>query len=174
MVNSTFTENPSAIESTSTLNTDTEELGAGTVSQITLDATYRFWHEVSRSFYTRATVPLLPSGGGGYFFGALGSNFFIKSSSSKYSYKVGNIEVVSIPEMRYYWGIQLGIAYLIYTTETAEKSDIFFELELHGGLIYNINDTYGITAELGMGRGTGVATSTMNMKALVGLSYFLD
>jgi hypothetical protein len=173
MISSSFSENPSSFESTSTLN-EADQPAAGGVSQIALDATYSFWHQKQRSFYTRAIVPILPSGGGGYFFGAIGANYFIKSTSSMYTYKINNVEVYSVPELRYYWGIQLGVGYLIYTTETAEKSDIFFELELHGGLRYSFNRKYGLIAEVGIGRGTGVATTTMNMKITFGLNYYIN
>ncbi len=172
MISSSFSENPSAVESDSDIN-ESEAAASGSVSQIALDATYSFKNYQTRSYYARAVVPLLPSGGGGNFFGAVGANFFLSSVSSKYSYKIGNIDMVSVPKIRYYWGTQLGVGYLIYTTETAEKSDVFFELDLHAGLKYAVLKKYNLSVEAGFGRGTGVATTTMNMKILFGLSYFL-
>ena len=172
MLSTSFTENPSAIEADSDIN-DAEEAASGSVSQIALDATYSFKNYKTRSYYARAVVPLLPSGGGGNFFGAVGVNFFLSSVSSKYSFKMGNTEMVSTPKLRYYWGTQLGVGYLIYTTETAEKSDVYFELDLHAGLKYAILKKYNLSLEAGIGRATGVATTSMNMKILVGMSYFL-
>lgn len=172
MINTSFTENPSSVDSSSDIN-ESREAASGSVSQIALDATYSFKNESARSYYARAVVPLLPSGGGGNFFGAVGANFYLGSVSSKYSFKVGNIEMVSVPKLRYYWGTQLGLGYLIYTTETAEKSDVYFEIDLHAGMKYAVMKKYHLNLEAGFGRGTGVATTSMNMKVLVGLSYFL-
>jgi len=76
--------------------------------------------------------------------------------------------------MRFYWGTNAGVGFLVYNTTTAKKSDLIFDLELHGGGIMNFKKEWGLRGEAGLSRGTGVSTSTIAMKIFIGLSYYLE
>ncbi len=175
MVNVGFAETESVIEADDSMTTIDEEVTAqsGTVSVLTLDLSYVFLSYPTKSFYGKVAVPLISSGGTGYFVAGIGMNFFISSLSSKMSTRDKSTTFEIIPKFRYYWGPEIGAGYLIYATDTAEKSDLLFELGVHGGVIYNFRKTWGMKAEFTIARGTGVATTTMNMKIMFGITYFL-
>lgn len=171
MVSTSFSENESAVESSSELAQDPEPASAS-MSQIALDIKYNFFVEKDRSFYGRALAPFVSSSTTAFFMGAFGVNYFFNSIASTYTKKFGSIKTSFVPKVRYYWGPEVGVGYIVYPTETAEKSDVIFEFSVHGGLLYSINKQMGISVDVGVGRGTGVATSSLNTKALFGASYY--
>lgn len=100
--------------------------------------------------------------------------FFINSLSSKVSYTGSGTNLKITPTLRYFWGFQGGLGYLTYSTETAKKSDLLFEIGLLGGIIYRISQKWGIRGQLDVARGTGVTTSTFNTKFMLGGSYYFS
>ena len=98
--------------------------------------------------------------------------FFNQLNTDKMSIDKGTKITIS-PKFRYYVGGQVGSAYYVYTTETKKKSDILIELGAQAGIFYSIGERYGVHAEGFFGRGTGVNTTTNNLKLLVAMIYKL-
>jgi hypothetical protein len=173
LINTSYAERESALKSDSEDEESTKP-ASGSTSTIVIDAQYDFYTDNSKTFYGHVAAPLLGSAGSSIFLGGGGVNFYFGSLSSKAEFKDKDIILKVMPLLRYYWGIDANIGYLVYTTETAKKADIMLDLGAHGGGIYTVSDKLGVKAELGISRGTGVATSSMNMKILIGASYFFD
>jgi len=180
MVNVSVTENASSLSSasssTSTTTTDSNVSTPSSVSAsvISLDLVYEFSHFNQKSYFIRATAPMLSSDGSGFFAGSIGMNFYFSSLASLYSFNDNGSTLSINPTMRFYWGTNAGVGFLVYNTTTAKKSDLIFDLELHGGGIMNFKKEWGLRGEAGLSRGTGVSTSTIAMKIFIGLSYYLE
>ena len=63
---------------------------------------------------------------------------------------------------------------MVYTTLNARKTDILLDLGGFGGGTYIINEKWRVRGQLGVARGTGVATTTLEIKAFFGLSYYVN
>lgn len=173
MVNVNVTENASTLVADSNGN-EVSEASTAAVSVISLNMTYEFQNYVQKSYFLKATAPLISSDGSGMFLGGIGANWYFNSLSSLFSFDDQGSNMTISPTSRYYLGGFAGVGYLVYITDTAKKSDLLFELGLHGGAIFNFKKDWGLRAELGLGRGTGVATSTIGIKAFVGVNYYID
>lgn len=175
MYSITLTENESAIESTDTTVTIEEDDGAtsSAASVTVFEFNYDFLQTEDKGFFLKGVVPLVSSGGSSAFLGAGGMNWYFKGAPSVFSYNNLGSTVYLIPKFRFYVGGSLGVGYVVYDTESAKKSDIYFDLGFHGGVLYNFGKKWGMRGEVGMGRGTGVTTSSMGMKVFIGSSYYL-
>ncbi|MBT6325655.1 MAG: hypothetical protein HOJ35_06775 [Bdellovibrionales bacterium] len=174
MANFNITENASVLTTSGSESNAPDDPTASAISLIALNVVYEFMNYPKKSYLLKTTLPLMSSDGSGAFLVGAGMNFYISSMSSKFSINDSGNNLIFTPTLRYYWGPSLGVGYLIYNTETAKKSDIIFDLEVHGGLIYTIKKIWGIRAEFAASRGTGVASSTIGMKFFVGMTYFLE
>jgi len=175
MYNITVTENESALEATDTsIEIEDESETTSVAAAVTVfEFNYDFLQTESRGFFFKGVVPLVSAGGSSAFLGAAGMNWYFNGAPSVFSYNNLGSTVYLIPKFRYYAGGSLGVGYVIYDTESAKKSDIYFDLGFHGGVLYNFGRKWGMRAELGMGRGTGVTTNSMGMKVFIGSSYYL-
>ena len=63
---------------------------------------------------------------------------------------------------------------MVYNLESAKKSDVVFDIDLHGGVVYMFGKKWGLRGELGVSKGTGIATSSYVIKALFGVNMFLE
>ncbi len=160
MIHVSVTENVSTLTSTDAV--------------ISMDLVYEFDNYTKKTYFIKVTAPLLAADGSGYFLGALGVNFYMNSLSGLFSFTDDGTNLILTPSMRYYWGIATGLGFLVYNTETAKKSDLIFDIQLHGGGILNFKKDWGLRGELGISKGTGVATSTMGIKIFMGINYYLD
>lgn len=175
MVNISVTENESSLESTDTSVTtdDSSTSTAKSVSAISFNMNYEFSFEQKRSYFVKATVPMMTSDGAGLFLGGVGFNMYLNDLGSIFKTNIGGSEIVMVPKLRYWWGANTGIGYLVYNTESAKKSDVIFDLSVHGGAAYSFGEKWGMKGEAVIGRGTGVATTTMNIRIFFGLTYFI-
>lgn len=177
MINISFSENDSAVseEETDANDPTAEEVlpESGGVSLIGMTFKYTFMNFMTKHAYVSATFPLLTGAGRGYFAGAVGMNFFFMSQGAQVVTRDRLAELVVLPRWRFYAGPEVGGAYIIYSTEEAEKSDVVFEIGGHGGVIYNVKKNWGIMTELSVARAMGIATNDMIIKASVGMNYFL-
>lgn len=173
MVNVNVTENESSLVSTDDSETEEIEETPSAVSAISFNFNYEFIFEQQRSFFVKATVPMMTTEGAGAYVGGLGFNWYLNDLGTKYSINIGGSEIVMVPKFRYWWGASGSIGYLVYNTESAKKSDVFFDIGIHAGVGYNLGEKWGLRSEATIGKGTGVNTSTMNMSLLVGLTYFI-
>ena len=175
MYSISITESESALKSTdTTVEVDESDESTAEAASVTVfEFNYDFFQTENRAFFFKGVVPLISSGGSSAFLGAAGANWFFNGAPSVFSYNNLGSTVYLIPKFRYYIGGSLGVGYLVYDTESAKKTDIYFDLGFHGGLMYNFGKRWGMRAEAGMGRGTGVTTNSMGMKVFVGSSYYL-
>lgn len=173
MVNVSVTENASTLSST---GTDSNETTASSTSAsvISIDAVYEFLTYTDKAYFIKLTAPMVSSDGSGFFLGGAGANFYFNSLSSMFSYADEGSRVTITPTFRYYVGGTAGLGYIVYNTETAKKSDLLFDLQLQGGAIYNFKKKWGMRGELGISRGTGVASSTIGIKLFIGVNFFLE
>jgi hypothetical protein len=182
MINVSLTENESTLEENAAVTatqdssddgTSTADTGAqaATVSSTSFALNYEFSQTLKRSYFMDVIVPLVGTAGTGVFLGSVGVNFYMNGLSTLFSYKDAGTELTMRPTMRYYWGASTGIGYIVYTTDTAKKSDIYFDLGVHGGVLYNITKKYAMRLNVGVGRGTGVAANSFGVKFFLGMSY---
>lgn len=172
MVNVSYAESSSSIQADET--TGTKPLAeSGSASVMSLSVNYETPSSVNRTHFYRVVVPLLGSGDSSFFSAAVGMNYFFGNlATNKINLDEGT-RIEFRPKMRYYVGGQLGGSYLVYTTTTKKKSDVLFELGVQGGMHYSFGERYGLNIEGFFGRGTGVATTTTNMKLMAAVIYNL-
>ncbi len=175
MFNLNLTENTSTLSSTdSTIEEEGTTAAEAISSSVTaFEVNYEFLIYPKKSFFVTAIVPLVSQDGSGIFMGNVGVNFYLNTMSTVFSFNDKGTSIAITPKFRYYWGGSTGIGYVVYNTISAKKSDVFFNLGLHGGGVYNFKKSWGIRGEVGLGRGTGVATSSISLKFLVGATYYL-
>lgn len=168
-------ENESSITQTDdSVQVDEEESAGGSaVSAMSFQLTYEFLHDGRMSYFAKATAPLMSGAGTGVFAGHFGFNKYLNDLGSKYTYDLNGSKVVIVPTFRYYWGAAGGIGYLIYSTESATKSDVFFDLSFHGGGSFALGDNWGLKGELAVGRTTGVATTGIKIEFFFGATFFI-
>lgn len=174
MINHSVAENESTLkEEGSPTTTAKEEETPEAVSAISVDATYEFLPTQQRTYFIRGSVPLLTTGGAGVFLLGGGVNFYLSELSTKYSYESRGSKVEITPDLKYYWGLNTGVGYLVYNTQLSKKSDLFFDLGVHGGGAYALSPTRALRAEIGAARSTGVTTTGFKINVFIGLVQYL-
>ena len=183
MANISYTENPVELTSDSTTTQETDstaaassssEAASGAASSMSMDINYKFSPGLERSFYMRGTFPFMNATGNSFFSGGVGVEFYLNSIGSKLGLVSDGTTINMTPKIRYFWGLEAGIGYLVYVTDTKKANDILFEIGGHGGIVYSISKKYGLRAQVSIARGTGAATTTMAMKAVMGLTFYID
>lgn len=169
MVNVSFTESESTLASDD--GEEPEEAGSGSSAVISLDLTYNRPLDEKKDVYGRIIVPFMTTTGSGLVLGSGGMNYYFSGLSSDIKTDDQDVKVRISPDMRYYVGGELGFGYLIYTTESAKKSDILLNIGGHGGLLYSFRDHWSVKGELGIGKGVGTKVSTTMMKVIFGVNY---
>jgi hypothetical protein len=168
--------NASYAEAQSTLTgKNVTEAASGSVSSISGQISYKFAPGLERSYYFSGTFPLLPSPTGSYFGAHFGAEFYFGSSSgSKVNFSHSGTSIKLKPKNLYFWSLEGGLGYLIYNTETAKKTDMLLDIGANLGMLYTMSEKWRLRGTVGMTRGTGVATTTMEMKAFFGVTYFTN
>lgn len=176
MVSMSLTENQSSIKQTDTTVTATESettASAAAVAAMSFQLSWEFKNKGKLAYFTKATVPLMNADGSGVFLGDVGVNVYLNPMGAKYTLIQNGTTVVIIPKFKYYWGGVGGVGYVVYNTESAKKSDVFFNLGLHGGMVYSLGDKWGLKGELGASRTTGVVTTGIKIDFFFGATYYL-
>jgi len=167
MTSVTFAENASALKQENTNNAPAEPK-SGNASVIPLAFEVEKFTDASWSWVAKGVIPLMSSATGNYLFAGIGKNWYFKSISSQASFSSENGIIKIVPKWRFHLTGGLGVAYLVYLTETAKKTDILAEIFFGGGVTKTINKKWSIRGEATLSRGIGVATTTTTMKAFVG------
>lgn len=168
LVNASYAENQTTLS-----GQNQTEAASGSVSSISGQINYKFAPGLERSYYLAGTFPLLPGATGSYFGAHFGSEFYFGSSSgSKVSYNNSGTTIKLKPKNLYFWGIEGGLGYLVYVTETQKKTDLLLDIGANLGMLYSFSEKWRLRGTLGMTRGTGVATTTMEMKAFFGVTFY--
>ena len=172
LVNFNLTENASTLQGE---DTDAiSEGGTSSSSVFSFDLLYEFQNYSSYSLFAKATGPLISSDNSGYFLGALGINKYFNSLSTLFSFSDEGTRLTISPSFRYYVGAGFGVGFMVYNLESSKKSDVVFDIDIHGGLVYMFGKKWGLRGEVGVSKGTGIATSSYVIKALFGVNLFLD
>jgi hypothetical protein len=170
LVNASFAENQ-----TSLTGKNVTTPASGSVSSISGQVSYKFSPGLSNSYYFNGTFPLLPNPQGTYFGAHIGSEFYFGSSSgSKVNYINSGTSIKLKPKNLYFWSLEGGLGYLVYQTLTAKKSDLLLDIGANLGMLYSLSAKWRLRATAGVARGTGVATTTMEIKPFVGFVFFID
>ncbi|MBF0360077.1 MAG: hypothetical protein HQK49_03660 [Oligoflexia bacterium] len=174
MANIAYAENPSGLTSEVASSSQSSSKASGAISSLSLKMDYELYDRSRKSHRFLAIVPLMSTGTDSYFSGEWGMNFYFLSPSSKGIYKDVTNTLKILPKWRYYWGFITGAGYLVYKTKSAKKNDIIFEIGLNAGTSYSVNATWGINCEVGVVKGTGIMTSTTNMRGFIGGTYYFE
>lgn len=171
MANISFTEN----EVTPVANAiDAKELlqpVSDSMSLVMLDLKYNFLERPQKKVYLQVEVPVVSAGITGIFTAAVGADFYFMSYAKKLTTSFGTSEIIIASPFSLFGGFFVAASYMIYDTGLLEKSDVLFELGPRGGGTYQLLEKWSIRAELSASRGSGVATTTLNLRYFLGVSF---
>lgn len=175
MMNHSVTPNESALVSTdgSGGSEDSAEAAAAAVSAISLQVNWEFKSELLKSYYLSGVLPMMSAEGTGVYSAVVGMNWYFGEIGTKYSYTNGGQTMTITPSSKYYWGAFIGPGYVVYNTESAKFTDIFFDLGVNLGGFWRWGKDRGIRAEATVSRATGINTTGIKMGVFIGLSQYL-
>jgi hypothetical protein len=173
MVISNFAESEDNLVTTDGSAGNTVPAYSGSASLIPIDIMYENFTSLNTSWFVRAMGPLISSTENNYFSVGGGLNYYIGPIGSKAVFKGKKMQLKIEPKLAYYFGGDLGVGYLIYNTISEKKGDALLEIGGHGGIIYPINEKWGMRGEVGLTRSIGTLVSATQIKALVGLTLNL-
>lgn len=171
MINASYSENPSGITSSSA--TASKAAASGSASIMPFEVGIEKAVTQKRSYTAKLTLPGIAPSKDSYLHIGVGANFYFKSLSSVENFSSDQQVLTIETPWRFYWGIDTGATYLVYTTKVEKKSDLIFELGAHVGILRKINSRWAGRAEIGLARGLGVQTSAMTMKIIFGAALSL-
>ena len=171
MVNISYTESAKNLKAE---NGSEQKLAAGTVSSVSMNLAFSLWSSQKKIWYLGGLAPIINGTTGTYYNVFTGLEFFLNSEASKSGYSGNGANIKVTPKLRYSWAMEIGIGYMTYLTETAQKTDLLFDFSILGSIGYSLTSNMGLKLSIGVGRGTGVTTSTFTTKAFLGMTYFLD
>ncbi len=166
-----FAENPDELKATDGTSTTTSTPYSGTTTSLPLEFNYEMFSSLKRSYSVKASAPLVANATGRYFSVSGAMNFYFNSLASDVSVSDFNFQMSLKPKFRYYASPSLGLAYLVYNTKSATKTDILFEIGANGGTVYSITPKWGMRAEVGFARALGVLVSATVIKISLGAAY---
>lgn len=169
MANISFTEAQSGLA-----GENIKQPASGSTSNMSLQAFYKFLPGLKRSTYLYSTVPAMSSGQSSYFSVGAGMEFYFNEIGSRMQMSNSGTTIKITPRLRYFWGFEGGVGYITYLTLTEKKTDFLMDLGLMGGFTYPINEKWSLRTQLTIARGTGINTTTMEMKAFIGGTFYLD
>lgn len=167
MTNIGFAESESALS-----GPNKAQAASGSVAGISGQVHYRFLTTGRYAWYTQATFPLMASATGTYIAAGGGLEYYW-GTPVRSVLKDLTTTFTLTPRRRFFLQGGINLGYIAYDTETAKKNDTLIEIEVGGGMSYKFK-TWTLRASAGIARGTGIVTSTMGMKAMVGGIFFLD
>jgi hypothetical protein len=147
---------------------------SGSFTAIISNVYWKFIPDNKISYFLEAYYPLVTSGGNSYFGFTGGAEYYFSEDNLVLDEENNGFNISVRPNLRYYASASLSSYYFSYKTETATKNDINVSLNLGGGLIYSINDEYAVKGDFVFGRGVGVITSTIAIRAIASLVYYWD
>ena len=101
MVNVTVTENASSLKAAEgDAATDATGGQSASVSVVSMDLVYEFDNHTRKSYFLKATAPLLAADGSGYYLGGLGMNYYFNSLSSLFTFNNEGPSLTMNPTLR--------------------------------------------------------------------------
>lgn len=150
------------------------EAASGSFSAIVSNIYWKFIPDNKISYFLEAYFPLVTSSGNSYFGFTGGGEYYFSDDNLVLNEENNGFNLTVRPKLRYYASASLSSYYFSYKTETATKNDINVSINIGGGVVYSLNDKYAIKGDFVFGRGVGVITSTIAMRAVAGLVYYWD
>ncbi len=146
---------------------------SGSLSVISLNASYGLINFTNQTLFVNGVFPLINSGDENYYQGSVSIKHYFKNLNTikNYDFPDGNLTIS--PRLRYYLGLETGIAYMVYTTTNAKKDDTSFLLRALGGASYMFTQKMGVDVEAGYGRATGSITSSSLINGSLSLVLFI-
>jgi hypothetical protein len=151
-----------------------ESGGAFSGTSVNLSVEYPFIHSIRRYYFIKSSVPVISTAGTGLYSFSLGLNFFQESLSGPYRVEDGSSTLTVRPKTQYYWGPHLGTGAIIYTLDTAKKSDFAFLLGAQAGMIKQFAPPWGMKVDGGISKGFGMNSGFLTYFVSVGLVYDLE
>lgn len=165
----TFTESETSLE-----GDNIAEPASGAISVITANLYYKFLHGDKISYYAQGYFPLISSGDNSSFGAGISVEYFFTKENSVVRERDSSMSFSVDPKLRYYATGGVNLVYLSYITDEEKKNDINVELHIGGGMTYSITKKYGLKADISVGRGVGVLTSTFAVRAFGSFVYYWD
>jgi len=150
-----------------------KEPASGSLAVITSNLYWKFLPKNNYSSFLEVFFPLLP-GSSTYLGANIGIEYFFSEDNSVIREKKSDFSIEVNPTFRYYATGSISPFYFSYETESAQKNDINISLNLGGGAIYSLAKSYGLKADLSVGRGVGVITSTFSVRGFASFIYYWD
>jgi len=173
LAKTSYSENSTSLVPTSALQTVTPP-ASGSVSSVVLDVAYEFYTSSSFSYSVVGFVPVVGSGSQRILQGGLSANWYFQSLSSKGVFIDDSSTMQFKPTWSYYVGLTTAADYLVYSTTTAQKNDVFFNLAAQVGVRHAFTEDWGGKVEASIGRGIGIETSSINMRFVLAATYYFD
>lgn len=146
---------------------------SGSVGQASLDFSYTLFSKRRYSLSLMGTVPFFTDGNQGFFHLGIGWKYFLLSHSGRLKMVLpGDSQLSLTPDWRFYIGAEIGPSYLLYQTPVADKGDLLFDINLTGGIAYQIGKEWGLNFDVLAGRGIGLATTTLKFQGSFGINYY--
>lgn len=147
---------------------------SGSISVITGNLYWKVIPKNNFSTYTEVFFPLVTSNGSSIFGANLGVEYYFSSDNSVIVERSENFKLSMTPSLRYYATGSISSYYFSYATESSIKNDIAVSLNLGGGMAYTVMEDYALKADVSVGRGLGVVSSSFGVKALLSLIYYWE
>lgn len=164
-----YTENQSSIT-----GENVKDPAAGSFSLITGNVYWKVIPKNNFSTFVDMTFPLVAADGSSFFGASIGTEYYFSPDNSVIIERSENFKISLTPTLRYYLVGSISALYFSYATESAIKNDTAVSLNLGGGGTYTVMENYAIKADLTVGRGVGVITSSISMRAFFSLIYYWD
>lgn len=175
MMSHSITPNESSLVTTDGTDSSNSEAeaAAAAVSAISLQVNWEFKTEMKKSYYFSGVLPMMSSEGTGVYSTIVGINWYLGDIGTKYSYRNGGQSMTITPSSKYWWGAFIGPGYVVYNTESAKYTDVFFDLGLNGGGFWRWGKDRGFKAEATVSRTTGINTTGIKIGVFVGINQYL-
>ena len=148
--------------------------GSYSGTAVNLGVNYPFYQTINRSYFIKSSVPVVAKSGAGLYSATLGMNFFQDKLSAPYTLEDGPSVLKIRPKLQYFWGPHIGAGALIYTVDSAKKSDFGFIVGAQGGMMKQLKAPWGLKADLGLSKGFGMSTGFLTYFVGGGATYDLD
>lgn len=173
-ISSNYAESESKLESTDGTDSSSSTPYSGTASSMPLDIGFEYFNKITRSYFIKATGPIMGSTPDRFFSLNFGTNFYFNQIGSLKVADDNNLSIAIQPKYRYYAGPQVGVGYIVYNTKSQTKNDVIVELGGQAGAIYTIDNKWGLRGQLEFTRGMGALISSTTIKILLGTTYSLS
>lgn len=164
-----ITESETSIEGENT----TEKLSVS-ISLVTGNAYWKFLPKNDYSLFAEFFFPLVASEGNTLFGTSIGVEYYFSQDNGVIKEDSESFKLRMTPSLRYYLSGMVSSYYFSYATPSSVKNDIAVALSVGGGATYTVMEDFALKADLSIGRGQGVITSSIATRLFASIIYFWD